>query len=84
MQFPRIHLNGTSAQSLLAEHIAALAAVEDAIAAVQAITCHGRDYYVISSEAASTAFAEKTERLNKLISVRDDLDKLATYLAERS
>jgi hypothetical protein len=79
-QFPQIHLNGTGGPQLLAEYMAAMEAVQHAIDVVGAATCHGRDYYTISSEAASTAFAERAARLVALEKVRSELEAIALDL----
>jgi hypothetical protein len=46
MQKPTIHLNGTSADSLLRDDEAAHDAVTQAISALAQVAPHGRDYYV--------------------------------------
>ncbi len=81
MQFPRVHMNGTSAASLFAQYETALNAVTAAIEAHQKIECHGRDYYVISSEAASIAYREHRERFAKLEQVRQELEDLAVHVS---
>jgi hypothetical protein len=82
-QFPRLNLNGTDGATLLDEYVRAIAAVQDAIAAVQAVTCHGRDYYIISSEAASAAFAEHNARLAALGKVHRQLEAIALNISEQ-
>jgi hypothetical protein len=80
-QFPRINLNGTHGPQLLAEYVVAMDAVQSAIDAVKAITCHGRDYYPISKEAAATAFAEHQQRLVALEKVRSELLAIALNIS---
>ncbi len=77
MQFPRIHMNGTSGPELLKQYVAAVEAVQAAIHAVRAIEVHGRDYYTINSEAASTAHHEHLVRIGKLDGVREELERIA-------
>jgi hypothetical protein len=80
-QFPRINLNGTHGPQLLAEYMLAMDAVQTAIDFTKAITCHGRDYYPISSEAASTAFAQHAARIAALEKVRSELLAIALNIS---
>lgn len=75
-QFPQIHSNGTSGKVLLDEYQTALDAINSAIDKVRDVTCHGRDYYTISSSAAETAFAEKLKRLQSLKEIKDELEAI--------
>lgn len=83
MRFPTIHSNGTSSKTLRDEYMAAYTAVDAAITAVQAITCHGRDYYVQNGDAASEAYAEKHERLGALVQIKSDLTKILVNILEQ-
>jgi hypothetical protein len=80
MQFPRIHLNGSSAESLIADYLQAFDAVALAVKALERVDVNGRDYYVINSEAASVAMREHRERLAKLRTVRDELMDIAVHI----
>jgi hypothetical protein len=82
-QFPQIHSNGTSGKVLLKEYATALDAIENAITAVRDITCHGRDYYTISSSAAETAAREMQARLVALKKVKDELETITVNLYEQ-
>ena len=62
-QLPLIHSYGTRGKVLVREYADAVAAVDDAIAALGNVTCHGRDYYPIGDQAATDANAEHHERL---------------------
>ena len=73
MQFPAIHLNGTSADSLKEPYREAYSAIGDAITKLAQCAPHGRDYYVISSDAINTAMAEHRARLAALTTVQNDM-----------
>lgn len=79
MIYPRIHMNGTSADELLTNYARALYALSDAIAAMQKTSPHGRDYYVISGEASSEAYRDHAARMLKLGQVYADLEKLCEH-----
>jgi hypothetical protein len=83
MQLPHIHLNGTSAQSLLDQYVAAGQAVHNAVTALSAVDVNGRDYYPISSQATSIAVSEHRERLDKLRSVHSDLQRIAEHIGDK-
>ena len=51
---PVIHLNGTG-KALLEEFEAASDAFDEFVEKFKEVTCHGRDYYVISDDAFSKA-----------------------------
>lgn len=73
MQVPTIHLNGTSRESLLQEYEAAFHAVHAAYEKVQALTVHGRDYYVQGTTAFPLAQAEHQHRLEQLSTIMHEL-----------
>ena len=88
-QFPRIHLNGTDGGALADEYMNGIVAVGAAIKAVEAITVHGRDYYVIDRlpghpDPSSVAMAEHRARLFKLKEVHDELMAIAENVAEQN
>lgn len=70
MQYPVIHLNGSDALDLLTQYTDAFTAVQAAITAVGKIECNGRDYYTISSTAASDAIRWKRQRMEQLTASR--------------
>jgi len=78
-QFPQINLNGTDAKVLLDEYMNAIAGVANAIECLKQVTCHGRDYQTLPDmrDAASIAFREHGERLEKLQQVHNDLHAIA-------
>ena len=73
MQYPRIHINGSSAESLLREYQRARLALADALYALRNIDVNGRDYYVINSGAASIAMREHQERVAAIQRVLEDM-----------
>ena len=83
MQYPCIHLNGTNGQDLLDQYSSAMAALSDAMVALSQIDVNGRDYYTISSGAASIAMREHRARLSSLNTVLQDLEKIATNICEQ-
>lgn len=80
---PTIHLNGTSKASLMAEYLAALEAMRNAIEAVQAITVHGRDFYVKEEGALLKATSQKRKQLTALDSVYAELEQIALMIDEQ-
>ena len=83
MQFPRIHSNGTNGRVLLNEYLDAITALENVLKAVSKITVHGRDYYTISSTAASTTFAKHIKHLQKLTNIKDELTEIALNIQKQ-
>jgi hypothetical protein len=77
MRFPQIHLNGTSGATLLAEYQHAIFTLGSAISALEAVTVHGRDYYVQNTatgpDASVQAMNEHRARLNQLRGVLREL-----------
>jgi hypothetical protein len=88
MRIPTIHLNGTGAKTLSSELETAYRALCAAIDAVQAITVHGRDYYLQNPADGSThgAYTEARDemdaRLLALYGVRDELLTMYTEIVE--
>jgi hypothetical protein len=83
MQFPTIHLNGTGADTLLAEYERALDALDDAYEAVSQITVHARDYYVQGNDAFRHAHDEQTARLRALDLVRYEITETIQHLRDQ-
>lgn len=84
MQYPQLNINGTNGKVLLDEHIEAMTAVQEAISAVQKITCHGRDYQTIANpQAASDAFREHLARIAALDKVAKELAAIASNIADQ-
>ena len=81
MMVPTIHLNGTSRQELLDGYVVALSAVCDALIAVGKSYPNGRDYYVQGPDATHKAMEEHRSRLERLKSVRDELNTIAEEIS---
>ena len=77
MQFPRVHLNGTSKLDLLNQQLEMLAALRLAANVMAQHAPHGRDYYVIGSEATSVAFSEHMARRAALDGIIQDIEHIA-------
>ncbi len=80
MQYPTIHLNGTSEESLLDGYSSANNALLAAIAALEACSPNGRDYYVDGCDI-NAACSEHKNRIADLTAVRRDINKLAEHVA---
>ncbi len=63
---PRIHLNGTGAETLISEYEAAMSAIASAIETASNVTVNARDYHVISPEAFRAAVAQHQSAIDKL------------------
>lgn len=83
MQFPRIHINGTAPQDLLKAITEALHALDTAMAKLRETSPHGRDYYPIGADAASTAFKEHTARCEALRKVYVELQAMGEHIANQ-
>ncbi len=73
---PTVHMNGTSAESLIDDAMKAYQAVGNALEAMRAVTPNARDYYVKGEEAAAEARLQHQLRVMKLTDVRDDLQTI--------
>jgi hypothetical protein len=82
MQFPTVHLNGTSPESLIDGYTAALESVEAAIRAVIDTAPNGRDYYPKGPHAIHEATKEHADRVAKLNQVRGDLLALREWILD--
>lgn len=81
MTLPTIHLNGTSADMLTEDYLAAANAVQLAVRALCKIEFHGRDYYVQPGDAFAVARVEHQSRLDRLRSVESELLAIASHCA---
>jgi hypothetical protein len=73
---PTVHLNGTSRETLTAEYLAALRAVQAALVAVRAITVNGRDYYPQGPTVFYAAEDEHCARLQRLETTEAELTEI--------
>lgn len=86
MRYPTIHMNGTGYETLNREYMNAHKALGDALVALEAVTVHGRDYYVqdgIGGDAISQAYAEHQARVLALVRVKLDLMKILINIDEQ-
>ena len=82
MQLPVIHMNGTSAEELLAGYQKAARAVELASRALCDASPNGRDYYPAAPQALEVAVQEHYARLAKLREVATELDALMEHCSD--
>ncbi|HEX6732009.1 MAG TPA: hypothetical protein VF074_18475 [Pyrinomonadaceae bacterium] len=73
MRVPTIHINGTSVTDLSAAYAEAYTMMNRAIEVVDQTVPNARDYYPQGDTAYSEARCEHTERMRKLVSVRNDM-----------
>lgn len=81
MQFPTIHMNGTSVESLLEMNEEAYQALRTAMAALRNAGPNGRDYYPQAGNAMGAAVAEHEARLRRIHEVMIELENMGEYLA---
>jgi hypothetical protein len=74
---PRVHLNGTSKEELFNQLKDAIRALRIAEIALGEATPNARDYYVISSSAATAAREQHMARLRKLDEIRKEIEAIA-------
>lgn len=80
-QGPRVHLNGTGKNALVAEAQTAIVALTDAQEALRNMTVHMRDYYPL--ENGQAAFTEQREaRSRRITTLEFMLTELAEYVAD--
>ncbi len=82
MTFPTIHMNGTSAKSLMEDIDHAYHAINAAMDALRRMSPNGRDYYPQPGDALGAAMREHQARSLKLQSVKDELESLSHYIAD--
>jgi hypothetical protein len=79
---PTIHLNGTSAESLLDEYRAAMKAMQAAAQALYSCTCNARDFYPQGDAAWIQARGERADAFRKLHELEQYLGAWAEHAAE--
>ena len=84
MTVPTIHLNGTSAQSLLNGYFKAHRAAMDAIEALARTAPNGRDYYVQEDTAIDRAKIEHDARMRRLRDVIEELEAIICSIQEQA
>lgn len=80
---PIIHLNGSSAESLLEDNAQAHHAVRKAIEALAAVAPNARDYYPKGDDAYRSARREHEERMLALLSVQNALVEINDSICEQ-
>src|SRR5258707_13827510 len=81
---PTIHLNGTSAKSLLDANRDALQAVQDAMKKLQQAAPHARDFYVKNQDAYKQARDEHIDRVRLLENVMTDLETICIHVIDHT
>lgn len=81
MNFPTLHLNGTSAKDLLEGFERAHEALREAMEMVAQTAPNGRDFYVQPQGAFQAAVAEHESRMERLRDVRLELEALAEHVS---
>jgi len=76
IQIPVIHLNGTSKQELLRLYDDAFTKLESAYQALKQAAPNGRDYYIISPRAISSAQSDHQNWLRMIDSVKGELEEM--------
>jgi hypothetical protein len=79
MQYPMIHLNGTSAEELYNKFDEARRALDAAYQALLATAPNARDYYPMGNTVMKTANNEYFGRLEAVEKVTGELSMLAEY-----
>lgn len=83
MIFPTIHNNGSDPEKLIEQYSAAVAACREALDLLEACSPNARDHYVQSTEAMIVASSEHVMRVQKLISVKVELNALAEHVQQQ-
>lgn len=85
MIFPTLHLNGSSADSLIKDYQEAADAAYEAVKALGNVDFHGRDYYTQDTDgkAFQQARDEHLARLAKLESVRVELGQILLNVVDQ-
>lgn len=81
---PTIHLNGTSAESLLEDALDVMRKISELLDAMQKGAPNARDYYVQGPDAFGKARAEHQWRMEQIQGVYDEYKALAHHISEAS
>lgn len=79
MQYPTIHLNGSSPETLAEGYRTVRYALEGAYNALSATAPHGRDYYPQGPDALRAATGEHAERLRAIEALIVQISKLEEH-----
>ena len=83
MIYPTVHLNGTSAESLIEGYMEAAHALHEAGRKMAAAYPNGRDYYVQGAGAVDQACNEHEARMNALRGIIKDLEAIAENVSDQ-
>lgn len=80
MHLPTIHDNGTSKQQLQAEYENASGALEEAYQVLKRTAPNLRNYYIQDPTFFAMALLEHMQRLQRLDSIKEEIDAITTAL----
>lgn len=80
---PYVNLNGSTAQSLLADYVHAKNAVDAALTELSKVTPHGRDYQTVSRDVFERAQRQHRRRVMLLTLVSEELTEISLALAKQ-
>ena len=83
LMIPTIHLNGTSAESLMEDLDNAYSVLNTALSALAQTAPNGRDYYVQAAGNMEKAQAQHYERMKKLQNVQRELQAIVDAIQEQ-
>lgn len=83
VSIPTIHMNGTSAESLINDAMAAYQAVGKALDAMRHVTPNLRDYYIKGEKAGLKARNDHAARQKMLSDIREDLETIITGIQDQ-
>jgi hypothetical protein len=79
---PTVHVNGTAYEVLLEQNLNAASTVRKAIEALRQAAPNGRDYYPQGPAAIRAAMKQHVQRVRRLQSVYDELERIAELIAD--
>lgn len=80
---PTVHLNGTSKDELIRQHVDVLQALRAAEKALAQACPNGRDYYVQPAGALAKALAAHEARIARVQSLIDEIEEIAVAVSEQ-
>tara|TARA_R110002110_G_scaffold159447_1_gene357193 strand:- start:156 stop:440 length:285 start_codon:yes stop_codon:yes gene_type:complete len=81
---PQIHLNGTGRETLLEETEKARKSLMLSIKAFEAMTCHGRDFYILNDSLAyEKAAARRHEMGLNFVALAEYIEARRTHLLDQ-
>jgi hypothetical protein len=79
---PTVHVNGTAYEVLLEQNLKTASAVGKAIESLGQAAPNGRDYYPQGAAAIRAAMEQHVQRVRRLQSVYDELERIAELIAD--